>query len=332
MNDKLKQLIKSLGRDMSKLGKGSIKCFIISSLMLITACSSAFKPNDSLEMDPKLEQAVFITPEQAVGSLVQAITDDDKNRLKLILGLDYQEVLPLDGLKDKDVQRFLVAWDKSHDLIPQGDKKRLLAVGEADWTFPIPIVEGDAGWYFDIDEGLKRMLIRRIGRNELATMQAVLAYYDAQLEYAEQSHESSGILQYAQKFISSPGTHDGLYWPTQPDEEPSPLGTLMADRTPDGGYHGYYYHILTAQGEDAIGGAYNYIIGGKMRAGFALVAWPVEYGESGVMTFIVSHAGIVYQQDLGEDSAEIAKKMQIYNPGPGWIPTKEVSSIQEQKN
>jgi hypothetical protein len=153
----------------------------------------------------------------------------------------------------------------------------------------------------------------------------VLAYYDAQMEYAAQDRNGNGLLEYAPRFISTPGTRDGLYWEVQSGENPSPLGPLMADRTPGGGYHGYYYRILEAQGEHAKGGAYSYLIGDRMRAGFAVIAWPMEYGESGVMSFMVSHAGIVYEQDLGPDGADIAESMTAYDPGPGWRPVKEVN-------
>ena len=201
----------------------------------------------------------------------------------------------------------------------------LLAVGEDEWTLPIPIVAGASGWYFDVDEGLERMRIRRIGRNELATMQAILAYYDAQMEYAEEDRDENGLLEYARRFISTPGTRNGLYWEAEPGETPSPLGPLMADHTPGGGYHGYYYRILEGQGEHARGGAYSYLLDDRMRAGFAAIAWPADYGDSGVMSFIVSHDGIVYEQNLGPDTASIASAMTLYDPGPGWTPAKEVN-------
>ncbi len=206
----------------------------------------------------------------------------------------------------------------------------MLAIGKEQWTFPIPIVKGSTGWHFDVEEGLERMRIRRIGKNELATMQTVLAYYDAQMEYAEQDRNGDHILEYAQKFISTADARDGLFWEVQANEKLSPLGTLLADRTPGRAYNGYFYRILTAQGIDAKGGAYNYLMGGNMRAGFAMIAWPEEYGESGIMSFIVSHAGIVYEQNLGSGGADTAEKMPVYNPGEGWIATQEVSLSSEK--
>jgi hypothetical protein len=294
-------------------------------ILLSASCSEPDQAGVELTVDPVIGQAVFVTPEDAANAFVLSLANDDTEMLGKVLGTDYREVLPLDQVDGEDVDRFITAWEKFNTLLPEGDRKMLIAVGENEWTLPIPIVSGTSGWYFDIDEGLERMRIRRIGRNELATMQAVLAYYDAQMEYAEQDRDGNGLLEYAQRFISSPGTRDGLYWEAESGEEPSPLGPLMADHTPGGGYHGYFYKILDAQGEHAWGGAYSYLIGDQMRAGFAVIAWPDEYGDSGVMSFMVSHAGIVYEQDLGPDSASIAAAMQVYDPGPGWTPVQEVN-------
>ena len=310
----------------SKKNKCCTSLLVISTTLFIVSCSGSGQPIAEQEVGPiSLNQAFYSSPEDAASALVQAIKNDNKELLSKVLGGNFREVLPLDKVTDNDVNNFLVAWEKNHTLIAQGDKKMLLAVGEQKWTFPVPIVLGTSGWYFDIKEGLERMRIRRIGRNELATMQAVMAYYDAQMEYAEQDRNNDGMLEYAQKFISTPGTHDGLYWDVAPDTAPSPLGTLLADRSPDGGYHGYYYHILNAQGKNAKGGAYSYLINNQMRAGFALIAWPKDYGDSGVMSFIVSHDGIVYEQNLGPEGAAIAKDMKTFDPDQNWLPSKEVN-------
>ena len=297
--------------------------FAAAAILCTASCSDSGKDIAELTVDPDIGQAVFNTPEDAANAFVLAVADDDETMLGKLLGTDYQEVLPLDNIDAEDVDNFIVAAEKHNTLLPRGDRKMLLAVGEDEWTLPIPIVAGESGWYFDIDEGLENMRIRRIGRNELATMQAVLAYYDAQMEYAEQDRDGNGLLEYAQRFISTPDTRDGLYWEVEPGDTPSPLGPLMADHTPGGGYHGYFYKILQAQGEHARGGAYSDLIGDQMRAGFAVIAWPDEYGDSGVMSFMVSHAGIVYEQDLGPESASIASSMQVYDPGPGWTPVQE---------
>ena len=310
------------------IGKRLLWLLAAGAILCTLSCSNPGQPVVELEIDPILDQAVFKTPDDAATTFVQAVSNDDEERLKKILGTEYHKILPIDDVSSVDIGNFLDAWEKYNTLLPQGDKKMLLAVGEEEWTLPIPIVAGTAGWYFDIDEGLERMRIRRIGRNELAAMQAVLAYYDAQMEYAEQDRNDDQILEYAQRFISTPGTHDGLYWQVEPGEPLSPLGTLFADRTPKGGYHGYFYRILKAQGESANGGAYSYLIGDNMQAGFAMIAWPEEYGESGIMSFIVNHAGIVYEQDLGPEGASIAEKMLAYDPGSGWVTTREVNSPQ----
>ena len=301
--------------------------FLLTSL-LAAGCSDPDDATVELNVDPELGQAVFLQPEDAANAFTLAVADDDKTMMRQILGEDYREVLPLDQIDGEDVDNYIAAWEQAHTLLPEGDTKRILAVGNGEWTLPLPIVQGDTGWYFDIPEGLERMRIRRMGRNELATIQAILAYYDGQMEYAEQDRNADGLLEYARRVISTPGTQDGLYWDTAEGEPQSPLGPLMGDHTPGGGYHGYYYRILEGQGEDARGGAYSYLIGDRMRAGFAAVAWPIEYGESGVMSFMVSHDGIVYESNLGEDTASVAASMTLYNPGAGWSPVQEVNGPQ----
>lgn len=307
------------------MGNYLFTVLFVGAILCTVSCSDSGQPAVELVVDPAIGQAVFVTPEDAANAFLLSLVNDDSEMLGQIFGADYREVLPLDQVDGEDVDRFITAWEKFNTLLPEGDRKMLIAVGENEWTLPIPVVVGTSGWYFDIDEGLERMRIRRIGRNELATMQAVLAYYDAQMEYAGQDRNGNGLLEYAQRFISTPDTHDGLYWEVEPGEAPSPLGPLMADHTPGGGYHGYFYKILDAQGAHARGGAYSYLIGDQMRAGFAVIAWPDEYGDSGVMSFMVSHAGIVYEQNLGPDGASIAAAMQVYDPGPGWTPVQEVN-------
>ena len=291
-------------------------------IMFTASCSDADKTDAELNVDTALGQAVFAEAEDAANSFTQALRTGDQDASKKMLGADG---LPWDTVDEEDVDNYLKAWDKFHTLLPLGENKRLIAIGEGEWTMPIPITKGPSGWYFDMEDGLERIRIRQIGRNELATMQVVLAYYDAQMEYAQQDRNGNGFLEYAQKLISTPGTTDGLFWENEEGETVSPLGPLMADDSPGAGYHGYHYRILQAQGESAKGGAYSYMLGDNMRAGFALIAWPAEYGESGVMSFIVSHSGIVYEQNLGPDGAEVVKAMTSYNPEEGWVPAKEVS-------
>ena len=299
------------------LAAGSILCMV--------SCSDSDQVGAELNVDPALGQAVFAMPEDAANAFTLALVNHDMEMFGKVLGADYREILPVDEIDSEDVGNFLAAWEKHNTLLPQGDQKMLIAVGEGEWTLPIPIVAGTSGWYFDMEEGADRIRIRRIGRNELDVMQAVLAYYDAQMEYAQQDRNGNGLLEYAQKFISTPGAQDGLFWEVEAGATPSPLGPLPADRSKGGGYHGYFYRILKAQGENARGGAYSYMLGDKMQAGFALVAWPEEYGESGVMSFLVSHAGIVYEQNLGPDGADTAEAMSAYDPDADWIPAEEVN-------
>jgi len=294
-------------------------------ILFTVSCSDTDQSSAELNVDPALGQAVFAIPEDAANAFTLALVNNDLEMLSKVLGADYREILPVDEIDSEDVGNFLAAWKKHNTLLPQGDQKMLIAVGEGEWTMPIPIVAGTSGWYFDMEEGVDRIRIRRIGRNELDAMQAVLAYYDAQMEYALQDRNGNGLLEYAQQFISTPGAQDGLFWEVEASATPSPLGPLLADRSQGGGYHGYFYRILKAQGENARGGAYSYMLGDRMQAGFALIAWPEEYGESGVMSFLVSHAGIVYEQNLGPDGADTAEAMSAYDPDADWTPAEEVN-------
>jgi hypothetical protein len=279
---------------------------------------------DNLVLDPTLEQAVFSSPESAAQTMANAISNRDREKVALILGLTTNELLPLDNIRKETIEKFLDLYATSHLLEPAGKDQYLLAIGKDKWTFPIPIVRAPQGWYFDTAAGSERIRIRRIGRNELAAMQAVLAYYDAQLEYAAADRNGNGELEYAQKFISSANQKNGLYWETAAGDEPSPLGPLFARGTPEDAYHGYYYRILTTQGDQARGGAYSYLVDDRMTEGFALIAWPAEYGNTGVMSFMLNQNGIIYQQDLGPDTEEIALAMQGFNPNVGWVPVQEV--------
>jgi len=300
------------------------KIFLTGLFLFSVSCSQTGQSRTELGESPVLSQTVFNSAEEANNTFESALKNNDIKLLKEILGADYQEILPVDTVSNEDVQKYITAWEKEHVLLADGDKKRLIAVGVEQWVMPIPIVLGASGWYFDIKNGLERMRIRRIGRNELSAMQAVLAYYDAQMEYVELDRNNDGVLEYAQKFISTLGAHDGLYWESNSENTLSPLGPLFAERTLGNGYHGYYYKILTAQEDHAQGGAYSYLQGNNMKLGFALVAWPEEYGESGVMSFLVSHEGIIYEQDLGEDSANIVENMPTFNPDSNWKTVDEV--------
>jgi hypothetical protein len=220
---------------------------------------------------------------------------------------------------------------ETNRLVHEGEGKYVLEVGHDFWPFPIPIVKRGGQWFFDLEAGKQELLNRRIGRNELSTLESVRAYVEAQREYARRDRTGDEVLEYAQRLMSTPGTKDGLYWPANLDGAISPLGPLVGqaqnegyrvkskgdgtERTP---FHGYYFKVLTRQGKHAPGGKYNYIINGHMIGGFALVAWPAEYGDSGIMTFIVNQQGRVYQKDLGPKTESIASRMDRYDPDSTW--------------
>jgi hypothetical protein len=269
-------------------------------------------------------QKNFKTPEEAMTAFGNAVANSDEAALRTLLGANFRELIPPVGTEIRN--RFLAAWDTSHAIQATNSERADIAVGNDGWTLPIPLVKSAKGWHFDTLAGAEEMRLRRIGRNELAVIQTMLAIYDAQREYAETDHDGSGVLAYARKLKSSPGKRDGLYWPTGADDTPSPLGAAFAKegvrhtgQAGQTGYYGYHYKLLTAQGPHAPGGAYDYIAHGKLFGGFAVVAWPVRYGDTGIKSFMVSHDGQVYECDLGPDSAEKAAAMQSFDPGPGWV-------------
>jgi hypothetical protein len=273
-------------------------------------------------------QKSFESLDDAVKALVAAFRAGDRKALMEILGPKGGPVISSgDNVADRAAyQRFVTSYDRAHRL-EGGGGKVVLYVGENDYPLPIPLVPDGARWYWDTDAGDDEILFRRVGRNELATIQVCLAYVDAQREYYSRSR-STGLLEFAQKLESTRGKRDGLYWETKPGERPSPLGPLVAEaraagyRRPEPGkrepYHGYLYRPLLAQGPDAPGGAYDYVVQGHMIGGFGLVAFPAVYGVSGITTFVVSHDGAVYQKDLGPNTAQMANAMKTFNPDKTW--------------
>jgi hypothetical protein len=273
-------------------------------------------------------QQAFKTPDDAASALVSAVRTDDLKALTTVLGPDGEDIMssgdPVADAATRD--KFLEAYNARHEIAVDGDKATMV-IGEEAYPLPIPLVRRDGQWRFDTAAGRDEILYRRIGRNELEAVQASLAYVDAQREYAEKDRTGAGINTYAQRIVSQPGKKDGLYWPAEQGEDPSPLGELVAEATSQGyqvgggerkPFHGYLFKILTRQGPAARGGEYDYIINGKMIGGFALVAYPAEYGNSGVMTFLVNHDGTVFEKDLGPDTAKIAERMSAFNPDKGW--------------
>jgi len=280
------------------------------------------------------QQKTFPSAEEAVKAAVAAARSDSDKELLAIFGAQAKDLL-LSGDAVADKQRragFLKAYDEKNSLVADGEN-RIVVVGNNNWPFPIPLVKKGDSWVFDTDKGKEEILNRRIGQNELDAIQVSLAYVDAQREYAMKDREGGGLRGYAQKFRSDPGKKNGLYWEAKAGEEQSPLGPLAARARSEGygqnkandkpvPYRGYYYKILTAQGKEAPGGAYSYIVKGKMIGGCALVAYPAEYGNSGVMSFIVNHQGKVFQKDLGKNTASVATAMKEYNPDKTWAEVK----------
>lgn len=273
--------------------------------------------------------AAFATPQEAVDKFVSAARSNDQAMLDKILGPEGRDILHSgDAQADKNaLARFVSAYDAGHKLNHAGPAKATLSVGTDDWPLPVPLVKAADGWHFDSAAGEDEVLARRIGRNELITIDVCKAFVDAQREYASQDR-GDGILDYAQRFMSSPGKKDGLYWPAKPGEPQSPLGPNFARAQAAGyapgkssepqPYNGYYFRILTGQGANAKGGAYSYLAHGKLMGGFALIATPASYGVSGVMTFMVNQDGDVFQKDLGPDTAKAAAAIKTFDPGPGW--------------
>ncbi|MCO5125003.1 MAG: DUF2950 domain-containing protein [Rhizobacter sp.] len=272
------------------------------------------------------QRVYFATPQEGFEALVAALRKGDDKQIALVLGPRHGRIVDSgDAAADrKAAEGFIAEYDQKHAVEMEGDAKAFIVTGETDWPLPIPMVKSAAGWTFDSPAGEKELLARRIGRNELDTIQTCLAFVDMQGEYAEVDRNGDGLLEYAARLVSSPGKHDGLYWPTKEGETPSPGGPLLAEAaqqhrqgvpTP---YHGYYYRILTAQGKHAPDGAMNYFANKKLIGGVALIAYPAKYRNSGVKTFICNMNALVYEKDLGPDTASRAKKIKTYDPDASW--------------
>ena len=282
---------------------------------------------------PAFVQSTYASPEDAAKALADAMRTDERKSIWRVLGPGASKfVRSGDPLQDEEAREaFVAAYDKSVKFERDGDSKATLVIGQTDFPFPYPLVMKDGRWRFDAKQGNEQVLDRRIGRNELAAIKVCLAYVDAQREYAALDRDDNGLLEYAQKLQSAPGKRDGLYWQTKAGDPPSPLGPLTANARSQGDgrhgpgdpYHGYFYKILTGQGKDAPGGAYDYVVDGKMIGGFALVAYPARWNGSGVMTFICNHDGVVFERNLGKDTVAAASAMTVYNPDAGWERSKD---------
>ena len=281
-----------------------------------------------------MQQKSFSSPEEAVKSLVAAVRSNDIKEMLAILGPGSRELISSgDDVADRaGREKFLKAYDQMNTLQQESADKMVLSIGADNWPLPIPIVKKGATWVFDIQKGKQEILNRRIGRNELHIMDVLHAYVDAQHEYATKDCRGDGKVEFAQRLISTEGKRDGLYWEAKEGEEDSPLGPLVARAAKEGyanadlsPFHGYYFNILKGQGKHVDGGAYNYVVKGKMILGFALVAYPAEYGNSGVMTFILNQEGIIYQKDLGKDTKRRAEAMKIFDPDKSWTKVEETA-------
>jgi hypothetical protein len=274
-------------------------------------------------------QRSFASPEAAAAALLEAARSGDVSRTRAVLGPAAAQLGSGDPvLSRREREAFTSAYAERHEIRRAGVRATLV-LGPDEWPFPVPLVKGAKGWRFDTAAGIDEIVNRRIGHNELNTIQVLLAIVDAQNDYAAVDRNGDGLHEYARAFASSPGARDGLYWDTQPGQPESPLGPLVARATIEGyrfaggartPYWGYYFRIIDRQGPHARGGEFSYLAGERLIGGFAVVAWPAEYGASGVKTFLVNHDGRVFERDLGPDTARIAPDITVFDPAPGWLP------------
>ena len=275
-------------------------------------------------------QESFESPEAGISALVEAVKSNDQKMLRSILG-PHSRKLVSSGDEVADAQNraaFIKTYSEANKIVLESDSQATLVIGNDEWPLPIPLVKSGSRWRFDSSKGEKEILARRIGANELAAIQVCLAIVDAEHEYAAQDRTGDGVLHYAARLVSTPGNYDGLYWETQTGDPPSPLGPLLAAAANEGypkseprtlaPYHGYYYKILTSQGADAPGGAYDYLVKGKMIGGFAVLAYPARYSASGIMSFMANHEGVIYEKNLGRKTTEVAAEITSFNPDASW--------------
>lgn len=275
----------------------------------------------------------FETPEAAVSAVVAALEAGDRDALLAVFGPESEDVIVSgDPERDsEDREDFLAAYAEMHRVAVADDGIATLYIGKDQWPFPIRLAKGDAGWAFDVEAGRLEMVERRIGRNELDVIDALEAYVRVQARFRQTDYDGDGVMEFAAHIISTPGTRDGLYWPPEDGAPESPIGDAVAEAAAQGyvidgeerepePYLGYYFHLLQKQGENAPGGAFDYMVNGNMVAGHALLAYPSAYGETGVMSFMVGENGIVYEADLGEATLETGNAIESYDPGDGWTP------------
>jgi hypothetical protein len=309
-----------------RMYRKKIFLFLVGSLLVSGAI---FSTSSALSAPPTSYSQTFSSPENAVEVFIKALTTGDQQVLSALFGpKSVSQFSSGDAVRDRaDREAFLNAYRTRNFLEKKGPDRVILHVGNEDWPFPLPLVKQGKGWAFASEEGWEELQNRRIGRNELRVIETMEAYVAAQREYAGKDLMGSGSHAYAQKILSTPGKKDGLYWPAKEGEAESPMGPLAAMAAREGysgktsgtaPFQGYYFRILTAQGESASGGAYDYVVKGNMILGFGLIAYPAKYGSSGIMTFIVNQQGVIYQQDFGKNTTEVAEAIQTYNPDQMW--------------
>jgi len=336
-------------RRLSRVNLGSLGFVVLCALAFWPLASSsqsssskassrnpkASSPARELDASPRPGQKTFSSPQEASAALEGAARKNDEDTLVLILGPDAKEViLWTDAPADRrdETAAFAQKYAEMHRLVREPDREVTLYIGAENWPLPIPLVEKNGVWFFDIEDGKKEILYRRIGENELDAIAACRSLADAEKEYFAASAPSPANREFADKFESAPGQHDGLYWPTASNAPQSPVGPRLADANFDQAghvpFHGYLFRVLTKQGSVAPGGAKNYMADGRMKGGFAFVAFPAQYRSSGVMTFLVGQSGIVFERDLGNETESIAEGMTQFNPTPGWrkVPADELQA------
>lgn len=302
------------------------------SRLATTALMAAMVLSAALCFAQQANEKTFASPGDAVLALYNAAKTSDGQAADAIFGSSAADILHTgDKVADENMRTdFVKRYDQMHRVVLEPDGAVTLYVGADNWPFPVSIVKNGGGsWYFDTDSGKKEILYRRIGRNENDAIDILHSLVDAQQDYMDDTHDGDKTRHYAAKFISTDGKQDGLYWKTTDNDPPSPIGPLLVSAAGEGynmqqgkasPYHGYYYRILTKQGAAAKGGARDYMVNGQLTKGFAFVAYPSEYRNSGVVTFIVNQDGTVYEKDLGQDTSKIASSMTDYNPDNSWSP------------
>lgn len=305
-------------------GHGLVLAMILTSLLAVPVRGQSAPAAAA----PVGDQQTFTSPEDAVVALTAAVASSDKAALRKMFGPATDELASGDDIADKaSYARFAKRLAKMTNLVKRGDSTVILFLGAENWPFPFPIARSGSRWFFDGPAGIREMINRRIGANELTTIKVCSEYVRAQREYAGEDRDGDSVLEYAQRIPSTPGTMDGLYWANDDGPE-SPFGPVAAFAATEGyniksapePFHGYYFRVLTRQGRNAPGGAYGYVINGNMIAGFAFVAYPARWGSSGLTTFIVNQQGRIYQKDLGQNTAAIAAGMRAYDPDSTWSP------------